>query len=129
MAINAITQAGLDIILESMVLLEMVPKIPFRLDFISLTLLSALLAWQTLKGLARKELDVTRNSVQVSLFVEAFLVVGDVYFIISHLHTNLWVLYFRLPFVILTGLNIFILIYIVYRLKLFWFKDIIGNIT
>jgi hypothetical protein len=117
MSMSAILQAFSDIFLESLSLIGVI-KLPFRIDFLSLTLLSALLAYHALKGIVRKEFDVTHDAAQVSVFVEAALIAGDMYL----LWNSPQFLVFRFPFIILTCMNVALLFYIVIRLKLFWGK-------
>ncbi len=119
MSLNAMMQAVGDAVLEVAILSGAFVKIPFRIDFISLTTISAILAWHTFRGIQRKEFDVTHDSTQVSLVVELALVVGDVYFITNYFADNPNVLWIRLPFLVLTSINVLIVLYIIFRLRLF----------
>jgi hypothetical protein len=119
MSVNALMQAIGDAVLETLILSGLFVKIPFRIDFISLTTISAILAWHTFRGIQRKEFDVTHDATQVSLVVELALVIGDLYFIITYFSANPAVLWIRLPFLVLTTINVLIVLYIIIRLKLF----------
>lgn len=117
MSINALMMAFADVIIEICVLLEFMPKIPFRIDFLALTFLSALIGYHTLKGLKKRELDVTHDSTQVSLFVETALILGDVYLLATQ-DKVMPTLAIRLPFVILTFINICLIVFIIVRMHL-----------
>ena len=119
MAISAILQAGADIIIEILAILDMIGKMPLRLEFLFLAIISAVLGMFTLKGLKRKEIDVTRNSLSLSLMVEVFLIASDIHFLMTFEDVNEFVFSVRLPFMILTTLNVFIVIYIIWRMHIF----------
>ena len=117
MAVSAVIQAIADFILESLSLFEMIPKIPFRLEFLFLTIISAMLGIFTLEGLSRKEIDVTRNSLILSLVVEMFLVISDIWFLMQHSgNTTLWPEVVRIPFLIFTSINVLIVTYISFKM-------------
>lgn len=92
---------------------------PARWGFLFLTAVSVLMGYQVLIGMRRRELDVTRNSFALGLLVEAGLVISDVIHLVNYAsyHENL--LAFRLPFIVLTLINFFILATIARHLKLF----------
>lgn len=119
MAISAILQAIADVAIETLALLEMIYKMPLRLEFLFLAIISAVLGMFTLKGLKRKEIDVTRNSLSLSLMVEVFLLVSDSYFLMTFEKVNSFIVSVRLPFMILTSINVFIVLYIIWRMHIF----------
>ena len=116
MSANAIFQAVADIVIEGLVLLEAVPfKVPFRLEFLLLTLVSTVIAYLTLASLRHGDLDVTRNTMIIGLIVETSLVIGDLY-LLAGAGDNFWTLLFvRIGFLILTGSNILIIAMILTR--------------
>lgn len=61
---NAILMAVAEIIIEILIVLSAYPKLPFRLDFFFLTILSALLGVHTLHGVRGGHFDTSRNSLQ-----------------------------------------------------------------
>lgn len=93
-----------------------------RVDFLFLTAVSVLMGYQALKGMRRRELDVTRNSVAIGLLVEAGLVISDVMYVIQNADLYRHLFWIRLPFIVLTTINLFILIYIAVHFRLFWDK-------
>mmetsp|Transcript_6050 Transcript_6050/g.6958 ORF Transcript_6050/g.6958 Transcript_6050/m.6958 type:complete len:262 (+) Transcript_6050:131-916(+) len=107
---NALFMFVSEVIVEILILAKVIPKIPFRLDFFSLTTLSALLGYQTLVGTAKRELDVTRNSLILAFLVEGFLITGDIDFLIDN-SDSVTVLAIRTPFVVLTTLNLILVTY------------------
>lgn len=117
-SLNAITMAISDVIIETLSATDLINKIPFRIDFLSLTFLSALLALQTVKGLRRRELDITQQAISIGLFVEISLIIGDIYFLHQRNYDN-YLISIRLPFILLTSVNAFLLIYIIFRTNLF----------
>lgn len=116
MSANAILQAIADIVIEGLVLAQLVPfKLPFRLEFLFLTLISTVIAYLTLKGLREGNLDVTKNTLLLGLLVESSLVIGDIY-LLANTTKDFWVIFLvRIAFLILTASNIGIISYILWR--------------
>ncbi len=120
-SLSALLQAIVDYTLEAMSMAGLIFSIPFRFEFLCLTFISAVLGYFTLEGLKRRELDVTRNSVILSFMVEWSLVLGDFYFIFNYPDLSPQVIAMRIPFMILTGINIIILTFIAMRARIFGF--------
>jgi hypothetical protein len=118
MCMSVLFQGIMDVVLKVLGYTPFVTRFPWRVDFLFLTAISVLMGYQALVGIRRREMDVTKNSVQVGLLVEVALVVGDIFFIAQYEEVAT-ALAFRLPFVILTSINIVILGYLIYSLKLF----------
>lgn len=118
LSISAIGQWAIDIVCELLAQTSLLPEIPFRINFITLTFLSALLAWQTFRSLQHNELVITNSALQVAFLVETGLVLGDVHFL-SHNLDNVFLIVFRMPFVTLTTINIALVLYIYFRLRFF----------
>ena len=118
LSISAIGQWAVDIVCELLALFHVLPEIPFRINFITLTFLSALLAWQTFRSLQHNEIIITNSALQVAFLVETGLVLGDVYFLSQNLE-NLFLIFFRMPFLTLTTVNITLVLYIYFRLRFF----------
>lgn len=116
MSLNAILQATVDLVAEGFMLAGMFPvKVPFRLEFLCLTLISTVIAYLTLKGLREGNLDVTRNTLFLGLLVETSLVLGDLY-LLANLEKDFWpILFFRLGFIVLTCCNIAIISNLIIR--------------
>ena len=125
MCMSVLIQGIADVVLKVGGFTPLLVKLPWRMDFLFLTLISVVMGYQALKGMRRRELDVTRNSVQIGVLVEIGLVVGDIYFIAQNIADYPGVLWIRMPFMVLTTFNVFIFIYIIQRLDLF--KDKKGN--
>lgn len=87
------------------------PALPWRTDFLSLTAVSLLMGYRTLSGMHHRKFDVTRNSIELSLFVELALIVGDMEFIVLNMKDMPHVLLMRSPFILLTAINMVILLY------------------
>lgn len=119
MSLSVLTQGIADVVIKAAGYTPWIVKFPWRMDFLFLTAISVLMGYQTLVGIQRRELDVTRNSVQIGILVEIALVVGDVYFLIHHHHEIEGALAIRAPFIFFTTINVFILLYLIYRLDLF----------
>jgi hypothetical protein len=116
MSANALLQAIGDIVLEIAILGEFVAfKIPFRFEFLFLTLLSALIAWLTLQGMKEGDLDLTQSTMTIGLTVESALILGDIFLLFTTEYDVLTTLLVRLPFMVLTSSNIAILSYILIR--------------
>jgi hypothetical protein len=119
MCLSVVAQGVADVVLKVLTYTTPLEILPWRVDFLFLTGISVLIGIQTLRGMKRRELDVTRNSVQIGLLVEIALVVGDLLFIQNFGDTYRTVAFVRSPFVVLTTINILILGYFVVRLDLF----------
>ena len=117
MSANAILQAVADIVIEGLVLAEAVPfKLPLRVEFLFLTLISTVIAYLTLKGLREGDLDVTRNTMTIGLLVESSLVLGDIYLLFITPTSEVGTIFaIRIAFMVLTSMNIIILARILLR--------------
>lgn len=120
MCLNILFQGFLDLILKFGGYTPFVTSMPWRIDFLFLTAISVLMGFQTLNGMKQMKLDVTRNSVQVGLLVEMALIVGDLHFISIYEDLIPDVTLFRAPFIVLTFVNVFILLYVSKKMNLFW---------
>ena len=125
MCLSVLIQGVADVAIKIGGYASLVTKFHWRVDFLFLTALSVLMGYQVLLGMRRRELDVTRNSVQTGILVETALVVGDIYFVVKYSHLYPDALAIRAPFIVLTTINIFIFLYIIKRLELF--KDQTGH--
>lgn len=116
MSVNAIFQAFADLIIEMLILMEVVAfKIPLRIEFLCLTLISTVIAYLTLKSMRNGEMDVTQNTLLVGFFVESSLVLGDVY-LLFNTTKDFWIIFLiRLPFMLLTSSNIAAIYYMMNR--------------
>lgn len=107
MSWNASLQLVADLILEAILLAGLLPfYLSFRLEFFLLTIVSAVVAFLTMRGIREGALDVTRGTLVTGLFVETSLVVGDVYLLLTVEQYALETLLVRLPFVLLTLVNV-----------------------
>lgn len=127
LCLSVLFQAGLDFVLEMLILLGFIEKLPFRVDFLFLTIISTVMGIQTLKGLSHRKLDVTRNSILVGIIVETALIVGDIIFTLNHSAEYTLLPYARIPFLALTSMNLCILLYVGIRLRVF--KDRRGKLS
>jgi hypothetical protein len=123
MCLNILFQGFMDIIIKFGGYTPWIIGMPWRIDFLFLTGISVLMGFQTLIGMRRRKLDVTRNSVQVGLLVETALIVGDLHFISVYGPVIPEILWFRIPFIALTLFNVWILFYIIRKMNLFWGRD------
>lgn len=119
LCLSVFFQAFLDFLMEIFILLEWMPKMPFRIDFISLTVISTILGVQSLKGILHGKMDLTKNSILISMMVECALILGDLYLIFAHPAYLAGTYIFRLPFLFLTGLNLCLLLYVSWKMKIF----------
>jgi len=116
--VSVLVQGIADVALKLLSYSPILPELPWRTDFLFLTAISVLTGYRTLSGMRQRKFDVTRNSIELGFLVEIALVVGDSEFIYMHLSDIPHVLPMRLPFIILTLVNIAILIYSYRVLKL-----------
>jgi hypothetical protein len=119
MAINVLAQGIMDIAIKVAGYTPWMKALAWRTDFLFLTAVSVLMGYQTLIGIRRRELDVTKNSVQVGLIVEIALFIGDILYVKEHQAAVPELLATRLPFIIFTFLNIIIILYLIHTLHLF----------
>ena len=125
MSLSVLLQGIFDLVIKFLGYTPWFVEFPWRMDFLFLTAVSVLMGYQTFVGIRRRELDVTRNSVQIGLLVEIALVVGDLYFIAQHMENIPEAVIVRMPFVFFTAINVAILIFIIKKLHLFWDEE--GN--
>ncbi len=116
---NVLAQGIFDVIIKVGGYTPWFEPLPMRIDFLFLTAVSVLMGYQALMGMRRRELDVTRNSVSLGIIVELGLVASDVLHVVEYGHMYPWLYSIRLPFIIFTSINFFILIYIARHLQLF----------
>lgn len=116
---NVLVQGVADLVIKFSGYTPWITAFPARWDFLFLTAVSVLMGYQVLIGMRRRELDVTRNSFALGLLVESGLVISDVVYLAKHMANYEYLLAFRLPFIVLTVMNFFILFYIARHLKLF----------
>jgi len=111
LSINVLLQGIADIALKLISYSAILPPLPWRTDFLFLTAVSVLMGYRSFMGMLHQKFDVTRNSIELGILVEIGLVVGDILFIHNHIVEMPHVLPMRLPFIVLTSLNILILLY------------------
>lgn len=111
LSINVLLQGIADIALKLISYSSILPPLPWRTDFLFLTAVSVLMGYRSFTGMLHQKFDVTRNSIELGILVEIGLVVGDILFIHNHIVEMPHVLPMRLPFIVLTNLNILILLY------------------
>jgi hypothetical protein len=111
LSINVLLQGIADVALKLFSYSDLLPTLPWRTDFLFLTAVSVLMGYRSFRGMLHQKFDVTRNSIELGILVEIGLVVGDILFINQHIVDMPHVLPMRLPFIVLTCLNIFILLY------------------
>jgi len=116
---NVLIQGIADVVIKVGGYTPYMMALPWRTDYLFLTAISVLMGYQALKGMRRRELDVTRNSVSLGLLVESALVIGDLEYVFQYLDQYPSLFMIRLPFLLLTSFNILILVYIALKLRLF----------
>jgi hypothetical protein len=109
---NSLLMAVAEILIEVLMVVGVYPKLPFRLDFFFLTLLSALLACQTLQGVRQGHFDTSRNSLQVAALVESALIAGDILFMVDFSEKYPVSIPTRMPFLIPTAINLALIIFV-----------------
>lgn len=116
---NVLVQGVADVMIEVLGHTPWLSISPTRWEFLFLTGVSVLMGYQVLIGMRRRELDVTRNSFALGILVEFGLVVSDLVHIAQYGNDYTHLIWIRLPFIFLTTINFFILVYISRYLKLF----------
>lgn len=116
---NAVVMLVTEVIIEVLIVVELYPKIPFRISFLFLTFLSGLLGAQTLVAVNRKEFDTSHNALQVALLVEISLIAGDIEFLAGKGKKYPAALPTRVPFMILTMVNVCLVVYLYIKLRLY----------
>ena len=111
LCINVLMQGIGDIVLKFLSYTPVLPSMPWRTDFLFLTAISVLMGYRTLTGMLHQKFDVTRNSIELGILVEIGLVVGDSVFMRNYMFEIPHVIPMRMPFVLLTMINIAILLY------------------
>ena len=119
LCLSVVVQAFMDAGLEGLILLGVVDKIPFRIDFLFLTLISTVIGIQTLRGMVHHRLDVTKNAIFLGMIVELALIVGDLAYLNKYMDLYENIEFLRLPFLVLTSMNLGILIYVATRMRVF----------
>lgn len=130
---SAILQCVADVLIETLMIAGLVPKIELRVSFIFLTFLSALLAMHTLGDIEDNRLDIIVQSMRVGLLVEFGLVCEDIYFVLyeSDPYKRSLKFYYRFAFLFLTFINIVLMVKLSRRLRilhlLFPYRSIFGS--
>ncbi len=109
--ISVLIQGIADVGLKFLGMLSVLPEMPWRTDFLSLTVISVVMGFRAFKAMRQLKFDVTRNSLELGFIVETALVIGDVEFIYKNIDTLPHILALRLPFIIFTLINICIIMY------------------
>lgn len=126
-AYNVLLQGIADVVLKVLTFFPWFPKIPLQVDFLFLTAVSVLMGYQALIGMRRREIDVTRNSFAIGILVELGLVVSDIINVVYFREEYIYLIWIRLPFIILTTINFFVLLYVAKKLHIF--KSDAGDFT
>mmetsp|Transcript_18402 Transcript_18402/g.27717 ORF Transcript_18402/g.27717 Transcript_18402/m.27717 type:complete len:420 (-) Transcript_18402:406-1665(-) len=117
---NSVIMLITEVVIEILIVVGLYPKLPLRIAFLFLTLLSGVLGAQTLVAVRRKEFDTSQNALQIGLIVELALIIGDLEFLLSKYRTKYPAsLPTRLPFMILTTVNVILIGFLYTRLKLY----------
>ena len=119
LSISVIGQAVIDIVLEFLSITQVIDPIPFRLEFLFLTLLSGLLGYFTLSGIRKRHIDLTRSSLITSFFLEISLISSDIYYLFRLNDYGQYYELIRTPFVVLTSINVLVLLFIIFESKVF----------
>lgn len=118
-SISNILQTLADYTLEILSILHLLPfKIAFNPEYLFLLTIGAILAKFNLEGLRRKEIDVSKNGLNLAFIVESAILCSDIFLITSRTD-NLLHIYSRIPFMILTSINIVIVTYTIFKLHFF----------
>jgi hypothetical protein len=118
-AYNVLIQGIADVVLKVLTFFPGFPPLPLQIDFLFLTAVSVLMGYQALVGMRRREIDVTRNSFAIGILVEAGLVISDITNVVAFSQQYNYLLWVRLPFIVLTVINFFALLYVARRLHIF----------
>mmetsp|Transcript_9938 Transcript_9938/g.28487 ORF Transcript_9938/g.28487 Transcript_9938/m.28487 type:complete len:387 (+) Transcript_9938:190-1350(+) len=121
---NALIMAVAEIIIEILIVAGIYPKLPFRLDFFFLTLLSALLGYHTLHGVRQGHFDTSRNALQVGALVESALIAGDIKFMVNQAATYSASVPTRMPFLLLTAVNLVLVLYLYVEMYRFHKREV-----
>lgn len=116
---NVLLQGIADVVIKAAGYTPWFQAFPSRWAFLFLTAVSVLMGYQVLIGMRRRELDVTRNSFALGILVEAGLVICDIVYLVKYISAYDYLLTFRMPFIVFTVINFFILVIIARHLKLF----------
>lgn len=116
---NAVVMLIVEIVIEVLVAAHVYPYLPFRLNFLVLTILSGLLGMQTLIAVNRREFDTSHNALQVGLVVEVGLIAGDLEFLANKGDDYPAAVPTRIPFMALTFVNVCLVIYLYIKLGLY----------
>ena len=112
---NCILMFVVEFFVEIGLLFKLIPYIPFRIDFLSLTALSTVLAIQAIRGVRQGEIEVTANALVTSATVELLLILGDIVYLSEYAGSNSLVIIIRVPFMILTAINFGLVIFLAYH--------------
>ena len=102
---NCILMFIVEVVIEFALLFKILSHIPFRLNFLSLTALSVVLAIQAIRGVRQGEIELTGNALVMSAAVELLLIFGDIVYLVQYADTYPLVVKIRIPFMILTSIN------------------------
>jgi len=116
---NALFMAVAEILIELLILGGAYPKLPFRLDFFFLTMLSALLGYQSLQGIRKQHFDTSINALMVAALVESALIAGDILYMVETHKEFPATVPTRMPFLVLTFVNLSLVSFLIFEMLQF----------
>jgi len=111
-AINAIIQLFLDIIIEILKL------VPLRINHLSLTFLNAFTAYKTLSAIKKDKFKFLHEDIQILSLMEILLILGDIFYLVYDGWSNNF-FYVRIGFIVFSLINFIFSVYIMLKYNLY----------
>ncbi len=115
--ISALLQGVSDFGLKFIYFSGVSPTINVSLEFAFLTLISMLMSLQSVNSMKKQRIELTKNSLEMSFLTELALFLSDFFYVIFSFEFSFAVLV-RMPFALFTIINVCVVIYICYSLKI-----------
>lgn len=121
---SSIFQFFADVLIEVLVLTGTLPSVEYRFAYTLLAFITAFTSFKTWDAIRRDRFGLVHEDIQITLLCELSLITTDFWFVYG-LHNEDF-LYIRLPFIVLTAINLFIIIHIMMKYNL-WSILYTGN--
>lgn len=114
---SSILQFFADITIEILVLVGVLPYVKFRMAYTFLAFITGFTSFKTLDSIRKNDFGLVHEDIQVTFICELSLIATDFWFVFGLNHLNF--IFIRLPFIVLTFINLFIISFIMIKYRLF----------
>lgn len=114
---SSIVQFIVDVIIEMLIVAGIMEyQFAFRTEYIMMAFLTSFFSFKTLDSIRKDDFGLVHEDIQGTMILEVSLVISDFWFLWGLDHLDMF--WIRLPFIVLTTINGFIIHYIICKYKL-----------